>query len=373
MSQRPKGEEAPRIPSNREGPVPSNREGPVPSNREGDLPTRSSQRLAQQGSLQGSQGRSREGSPWTGLWAVVGKEMADSLTSVRMLILQILIVLTAAATVYSATQDLRQGGSQDRFLFLKLFTTAREPLPSFVGFLGFLVPLVAIALVFDAVNGEFNQRTISRVLAQPIYRDALLLGKFLAGLSTLALVLTTIWLLIIGTGILVLGVPPSGEEVARSLWFLVVAIFYGGIWLALALLFSILFRQPAAAALASIATWLFFTVFWSIIAQLLAQALHPVQVGSLEEILAQARLELTLTRLSPNTLYAEAMLAMLNPAVRSLGLVLPIQLEGAVLGAPLPLNQSLLLIWPHLTGLIAVTILLFALGYVLFQRQEIRT
>jgi len=29
-------------------------------------------------------------------------------------------------------------------------------------------------------------------------------------------------------------------------------------------------------------------------------------------------------------------------------------------------------VWPQLTGLIAATILLFALGYVLFQRQEIR-
>jgi ABC-2 type transport system permease protein len=31
-----------------------------------------------------------------------------------------------------------------------------------------------------------------------------------------------------------------------------------------------------------------------------------------------------------------------------------------------------LLTWPHATGLIAATILIFALGYVLFQRQEIR-
>ena len=56
----------------------------------------------------------------------------------------------------------------------------------------------------------------------------------------------------------------------------------------------------------------------------------------------------------------------------SLGLVLPMQLEGAVLGNPLPLSQSLVLVWPQLTGLIATTILLFALSYVLFQRQEIR-
>ena len=312
----------------------------------------------------------REGSPWTGLWAVVGKEMADHLTSARMRILEVLIVLTAAGTVYAALQNISRGDTS--FLLLKLFTTAQEPIPAFVGFLGFLIPLIAIALAFDSVNGEFSRRTMSRVLAQPIYRDALLLGKFLAGLFTLALVLAAIWLLIIGAGILGLGVPPTGEEVGRILWFLVASIFYGGIWLALGMVFSIVFRQPATAAMGAIAVWLFFTVFWSILASLAAQAVAPIRFGTAEELIAQAQLELTLTRFSPNTLYSEVMLALLRPTVRSVGLVLPIQLHGAVLGTPLPLHQSLLLVWPQLTGLIAATILLFALGYVLFQRREIR-
>jgi ABC-2 type transport system permease protein len=303
---------------------------------------------------------------------VVTKEMADHLTSARMHILELLILLTAFGTVYAAIQNLLTTIGEDPFLFLKLFTTARDPLPAFVGFLGFLVPLMAIALGFDAVNGEFNRRTLSRVLAQPIYRDALLFGKFLAGLFTLALALTAIWLLIIGLGLLRVGIPPNGEEVARSLWFLVATVFYGGIWLAVALVFSIIFRQSATAALASIAVWLFFMVFWGIIANLLAQVLSPIQFGFPQEVLAQIQLEQTLTRLSPNTLYGEITLALLRPTVRAMGLVLPIQLEGAVLGTPLPLSQSLLLIWPQLTGLVAATIMLFALGYVLFQRQEIR-
>ena len=42
------------------------------------------------------------------------------------------------------------------------------------------------------------------------------------------------------------------------------------------------------------------------------------------------------------------------------------------LGAPLPVSQSFILIWPQLTGLIAAMILIFAVGYVVFQRQEIR-
>ncbi|MGC9397691.1 MAG: ABC transporter permease [Anaerolineae bacterium] len=321
---------------------------------------------------QAKQPRQRQGSPWTGLWAVVAKEMADHLTSTRMLILELLTVLTAGGTVYAAAQNLRETVGEDPFLLLRLFTTAQEPLPALVGFMGFLVPLIAIALAFDAVNGEFNRRTLSRLLAQPIYRDALLLGKFLAGLFTLTLVLTTIWLLIVGIGLVLLGVPPSGEEVARGLLFLVLTIAYGGIWLSLALVFSTTFRQPATAALASIAVWLFFMVFWGIIAQVLAQTLQPVQVGFVEEVLAQTRTEMMLSRISPNTLYSEAILAILEPSVRSLGIVLPFQLQGAVFGAPLPLDQSLALIWPHLTGLIAATILLFALGYVLFQRQEIR-
>ena len=84
-------------------------------------------------------------------------------------------------------------------------------LPSFVSFLCFLVPLMAIGLGFDAVNGEHNRRTLSRILAQPIYRDALLFGKFFAGLFTLAISLIALWLLVIGLGLLMLGVPPGAR------------------------------------------------------------------------------------------------------------------------------------------------------------------
>lgn len=314
----------------------------------------------------------REGSPWRGSWVIVAKDMADHLTSARMVVLELLILLTAGGTVYSALSNIRSDSGNDAFVFLRLFTTARPPLPAFVGFLGFLVPLVAISLAFDAINGEFNQRTLARVLSQPIYRDALLFGKFQAGFFTLALVLSSIWLLIIGLGIFGLGVPPTGEETARILLYLVLTIFYGGVWLAIGLVFSTRFRQPATAAMSSIAVWIFFTVFWSIIADLLAQALRPVQLGTLQELLSQAELTQSLARISPNTLFIEATVGLLNPATRSFGFILPTQLEGALLGAPLPLGESVMLIWPHLTGLIAATIFIFALAYISFQRQEIR-
>jgi ABC-2 type transport system permease protein len=46
--------------------------------------------------------------------------------------------------------------------------------------------------------------------------------------------------------------------------------------------------------------------------------------------------------------------------------------RGAVPDAPIPLLQSVLIVWPQIVGLIAGAMLLFVGGYVVFQRQEVR-
>ena len=314
--------------------------------------------------------KARRGSPWTGLGAVIRKEMADHFASVRVRLLEGLILLTAIGTVYAASQSLTAADAGS-FLFLRLFTSAQDPLPSFVSFLGFLIPIVAIALGFDAINGEFSRGTLSRVLSQPIYRDALLFGKFLAGLFTVGIMLLALWLLVTGMGIFLLGVPPSAEEVGRGLLFLFGTLAYAGVWLAVALLFSSIFKQSATAAMAALALWLLFAIFWPIIVSLLTP-LYPLGNNPATAQLGQIHFQQTLSRVSPNTLFSELTLVLLNPATRTLGPVFYSQVQGAIMGAPLPLSQSLLLIWPQLTSLIATVILLFTLTYVVFQRQEIR-
>jgi ABC-2 type transport system permease protein len=317
----------------------------------------------------------REGSAFSGLGVVTLKELSDHLTSTRMRVLEWLVVLVAMAALYGAIQQIKDTTAEDPFLFLRLFTTSRDPLPSFVSFLSFLVPLMAIGLGFDAVNSEHNRRTLSRILSQPIYRDALLFGKFLAGLITLAISLVTLWLLVIGLGLVMIGIPPGAEEIGRAVVFLLVTIAYAGVWLALALLFSILFRSAATAALVTLGLWLLITFIWPVLAGAVAQIVVPPdpRYSALGlQTPGTVELEQILARFSPSTLYAEVVVALLDPTTRALGPIYLSQLQGAVLGAPLPLGESMLIAWPQMVGMIATAIMLFVIGYVIFQRQEVR-
>ena len=321
----------------------------------------------------------REGSPWQGLGTVFAKELADHVSSARMLVLEILFLLIACVVVYFAIDQIRQTTAEDPFVLLKLFTAGRSSLLSLLAILGILIPLVAIGLGFDAVNGEHNRRTLSRILSQPIYRDALLAGKFLAALATLGISLVCLWLLVIGLGIILLGVPPSGEEIIRSLAFLFVTLAYAGIWLALAILFSIIFRSAATAALVALGLWLFLTLIWPMLAPAFANVISPPDVRYLLVGVPSpntAAWERALNSISPNQLYGEAAAALLAPEARAVGTTDYIgyltQLQGAIRGSVLPLKESLAIAWPQTVSLIAGVIVLFVAGYVVFQRQEVR-
>jgi len=170
-----------------------------------------------------------------------------------------------------------------------------------------------------------------------------------------------------------LGIPPGAEEVGRSLVFLLVTIAYAGVWLALALLFSILFRSAATAALAALGLWLFLTILWPLMMPLVANFFVPSG-----DVLSLLNTQMVLARISPSSLFNEVVAVILDPSLRStqqsmfaqMGLML-IE-RGAVPGAPIPLLQSILVVWGQIVGLVAGTIMLFVIGYVVFQRQEVR-
>jgi ABC-2 type transport system permease protein len=238
--------------------------------------------------------------------------------------------------------------------------------------MSFLGPLVGLSLGFDAINAERARGTLSRLLAQPIHRDTVINGKFLAGVSVIALMITSLGFAVGGLGIIMIGIPPTFEELMRILVYLIYTILYMSLWFAISLMFSLLFRQAATSALAGIALWLFLTIFIGILAGLVADGLFPINDrATIDTILRNQQTKLYISRISPSQLYDEVTVTILNPGVRTVSPILIDQLHGAIPGV-MSLGQSILLVWPHLVALIAITMACFVISYVYFMRQEIR-
>ena len=310
-----------------------------------------------------------------GVIPVFRKEVADHLGSRRFAILFAVIVIAGVLATYQAGQsiqaDLAKQPDQS-FVFLRLFTSGNPV--SFVSFIAFLGPLLGVAFGFDAINSELNRGTLGRLLSQPIYRDDVINGKFLAGLVTIAVTLLCIFIIVGGLGLRMIGVPPTANELMRLLIFFGISVVYVGFWLALSMLFSILSRQAATSALSSLAAWLFMAIFVTILAGFLAGIFYPANDNSAtQQVLDHVQLQQNISRASPAALYAEATSAILDPELRTTsGLVLLSEAQGMVPGT-LSLNQSLLLVWPDLTATIALTAICFGVAYYAFLRQEVRT
>ena len=313
-----------------------------------------------------------------GLSAILRKELADHFASHRFVILFALIAMVSLITAYMVGIKIRdvEGQLKPQFVFLLLFT---EPAAMFslVQFVAFFGPLVGLILGFDSINRERNEGTLSKLLAQPIYRDVIINAKFLAGVILIGIMLLSIVLVITGLGLLLVGIVPGIEEIWRIFAYLVISVVYISFWLEVAMLFSIVFRSTATSALASLAVWIFFSFFITIGASILANTLASDAEFNPQSATRKADLVKYVVLASPMELYSDATATVIDPLRKSTRSTLPVgPLEAFSMtrfSGPLPLAQSLLVVMPHIVSLIAITMVCFALSYTVFMGQEIRS
>jgi ABC-2 type transport system permease protein len=315
-----------------------------------------------------------------GILVIFKKELADHFSSYRFLILFALIAMVSMLTAYMAGLNMAKNLAsiaKPKFIFMMMFTSSGAGF-SLVDFVSFFGPLIGIILGFDTINRERNEGTLSKLLSQPIYRDAVVNGKFLAGLSLITIMMTSILLVVSALGLFIIGVVPGVEEIWRIFIYLLISIFYIAFWLGLAILFSILFRSVATSALASIAAWVFFSFFLSLGANAVANALTPDASESNPEALVQrARIEKAISLVSPLNLYSDATATVIDPMKKTTQSIIQVgmleQISMARFSGPLPLSQSVLVVMPYIISLIAITIICFGISYTVFMRQEIRS
>ncbi len=109
-----------------------------------------------------------------------------------------------------------------------------------------------------------------------------------------------------------------------------------------------------------------------LIAGILADGLSPIDNSDdLNQVLDNARTELTVLRFSPDQLYTEATGVLLSPERQTTG-ILVLDVDTRTVPSTLSLTQSVLLAWWQVMAISAGAIAMFTIAYLIFLRQEVR-
>ena len=303
------------------------------------------------------------------------KEVADIFGSKRYLILFAMILILSTLSVYQGVQYLKNNPKAG---FLAIFSGTGFGF-SFLQWMIFFGPILGLVLGFDAINKEKTSGTLSILLSQPIFRDSIINGKFIAGAVALTTLTVSTIGIMCGLAIPMLGFGPTFEGISRVVLLSSLTVLYLAFWLSLGLLFSVLAKKTSTSMLASIATWLFFTIVINILAYLIASLIVPVptnmfQTGGPEgqglELfqspeyleLMQRRVAITsrILKVSPINLYSEAALNILSVVQVLPGMEAPNVASG------------LTVIWANITAMAVGLVVCFVVSYVKFLRSEIR-
>lgn len=173
--------------------------------------------------------------------AVAAKEFSDRLRNRWVLAVALVFTVFSLAITYFGGAAQGQIGPR----------SIEATIASLVSLVIYLIPLIALLLGFDAIVGERERGSLDLLLAHPITRLELLLGKYLGlaaalALSTLAgfaLVAALLWQRFGAAGLYHYG------------GFVLSSVLLGLAFLSLALLLSVLARDRTRASGLAIALW----------------------------------------------------------------------------------------------------------------------
>ena len=189
---------------------------------------------------------------------VFRKELADLFVNKRFILLFAMILLLSTASAYQGANYLKSSSSTSTN-FMAIFSQGANG-SSFVSLMVTFGPLLGLALSFDAINKERKSGTLSTLLAQPIFRDSIINGKFLAGAVGLTLAIVVTLGVNMGIAIPLLGFGPTSTEALAIVALIAVTIIYLCFWYGLGMLFSVYCRETSTSILASVATWIVFSI-----------------------------------------------------------------------------------------------------------------
>ena len=210
------------------------------------------------------------------LRVLAGRELRDGLRNRWVVVVTLLLAALALALAFVGSVPAGQVGAEP----LEVVVVSLASLSIL------LLPLIALLLSFDAVVGEAERGTLLLLLASPILRWQVVLGKFLGQIAILAVATA------LGYGVAALAVAarsgvPDWAAVGAFATLIGSSVLLGAAFVALGLLVSVLVRERQTAAGVALGLWLGAAVIYdlALLGALVADAGRYVTPVLLETLL----------------------------------------------------------------------------------------
>ncbi|NJE00323.1 ABC transporter permease [Thermococcus sp. JdF3] len=329
--------------------------------------------------------------------AIASKEFRDYMTSRRFLVLfgfLLLITLLALAQVKTGMMTWQGMEGESPKVYDVMWGVTY--------YLGLIGGIFALALGFDAITREKENRTLKVLMGHPVYRDQVILGKLLGGAMTLAVAVVITFLVVLGT-LMWMGVTVDGTSITRLAVYFFFAYLYLLVFFGIAVAFSAHSKSSGSALMYALVLFLAVTVVFESLAPIVANHMagpkpQPPQEAfmdysenvTLEELQAQEKLweeydELiqewskkyfniveTVNSLSPRADFQQISVYVLNPHAQSWE---DAMYSPGIEGPEQPtysLAESLSFAKREIVFLLAYLIIGFVAAYLGFVRAEIR-
>lgn len=189
------------------------------------------------------------------VWDIARKQVEDSFSSRRFLLILVLFLLFSAGSVYVGVNNYQQDMEQYKS---GVGYQPEEPslIDTFEIMFQFNMPLaaglLALLLSYDAISKEREKGTIELLLSYPVYRDEVINGKTIASLFTVSIALLLSFMISSGYAIYSIGSLPTMAEFSRLSFIWVSSVIYMGFFISLGTFFSTVFRSSWRSLIACI-------------------------------------------------------------------------------------------------------------------------
>ncbi len=200
------------------------------------------------------------------IYSVAKKEFADNLRNKWVIALTVIFIILTLATSYlaGAGGPSALGGMEETVVML-------------MGIVVILIPIIAIMLGYATISGECENGSLAIVLAYPVKRTDVLLGK-IVGLTSVIAVSTVLGF---GIGGVLIALSVGAESWAAYLAFVAFTILLGILYLSVAVLFSTLAKRRVTSLAGGVVLF-----FWSMIYGTIIFGIFIATGGNMHDILS---------------------------------------------------------------------------------------